>query len=184
MLKYTNYPSVLWAGNLFTHNCDRFDRLFHCIENSTHWQFRQSQFQHWSTQYQLRGIVSTLRMRTAIWPAQWLNAVAAMDSSAWHGPRREVSLAIIYPAVYCWGAIPCWCVLMRTRQLFNLAATSRVICVRYWLYRGIGNREFKTHVCAKRQTWICAAWPSFTLNCRLLFITSTRKKVVSRQFYP
>ena len=98
--------------------------------------------------------------------------------------RREVSLEIIYPAVYCWGAIPCWCVLMRTRQLFNLAATSRVICVRYWLYRGIGSREFKTHVCDKRQTWICAAWPSFTLNCRLLFITSTQKKVVSRQFYP
>ena len=90
--------------------------------------------------------------------------------------RREVSLEITYPVVYCWGAIPCWCVLMRTRQLFNLAATSRVICVRYWLYRGIGNREFKTHVCAKRQTWICAAWPSFTLNCRLLFITSTQKK--------
>ena len=90
--------------------------------------------------------------------------------------RREVSLEIIYPAVYCWGAIPCWCVLMRTRQLFHLAATSRVICVRYWLYRGIGSREFRTHVCAKRQTWICAAWPSFTLNCRLLFITSTKIK--------
>ena len=42
--------------------------------------------------------------------------------------------------------------LMRTKQLFNLAATSRVICVRYWLYRGIGSRELKIHVCAKRQT--------------------------------
>ena len=103
-------------------------------------------------------------------------AVAAIDSSAWQiGPRREVSLAIIYSAVFYWGAIPCWCVLMRTKQLFNLAATSRVICVRYWLYRGIGSREFKIHVCAKRQTWICATWPSFPLNCRLLFITSTRK---------
>ena len=25
----------------------------------------------------------------------------------------------------------------------------------------------------KRQTWICTIWPIFSLNCRLLFITST-----------
>ena len=40
-----------------------------------------------------------------------------------------------------------------------------------WLF----NSEIKIHVYAKRQTWICTTWPSFPLNCRLLFITSTQK---------
>ena len=46
------------------------------------------------------------------------------------------------------------------------------------------NRVIKNHVHAKRQTWICTAWPRFPLNCRLLFIVSTQKYVVSSQFYP
>ena len=45
-------------------------------------------------------------------------------------------------------------------------------------------RETKIHVYAKRQTWISTTWPSFSLNCRSLFITSTQKWVASRQFYP
>ena len=50
------------------------------------------------------------------------------------------------------------------------------------------------HVYAKRQTWICTTWPSFPLNCRLLFITSTQKissftpvlsiRIVQDSFYP
>ena len=34
-----------------------------------------------------------------------------------------------------------------------------------------------------KQTWICTTWPGFSLNCRQLLFTSTKKKVVSRQFY-
>ena len=34
-------------------------------------------------------------------------------------------------------------------------------------------REIKIHVYAKRFSWICTTWPSFSLNCRVLFITST-----------
>ena len=37
------------------------------------------------------------------------------------------------------------------------------------------NREIKSHVYAKKQTWICTTWRGFLLNCRLLFITSTKK---------
>ena len=37
------------------------------------------------------------------------------------------------------------------------------------------NREIKIHVYAKGQTWICTTWPSFSLNCRKLFITSIKK---------
>ena len=41
------------------------------------------------------------------------------------------------------------------------------------LYASI--KEIKIHVYAKQQTWIFTTWPSFALNCRLLFITSTQK---------
>ena len=43
------------------------------------------------------------------------------------------------------------------------------------LQRILHNREIKIHVYAKRQTWIYTKEPSFPLNCRLLFITSTQK---------
>ena len=36
-------------------------------------------------------------------------------------------------------------------------------------------REIKSQVLAKRQTRSGTTWPSFRLNCRLLFITSTQK---------
>ena len=41
------------------------------------------------------------------------------------------------------------------------------------------NREVKHHVYVKRQTRICTTWPSFSFTCRLLFIISTHKLVVS-----
>ena len=44
------------------------------------------------------------------------------------------------------------------------------------------NREVKHHVYVKRQTRICTMWPSFLLTCRLLFIISTPKLIVSRNF--
>ena len=44
------------------------------------------------------------------------------------------------------------------------------------------NREVKHHVYVKRQTRICTTWPSFLFTCRLLFIISTPKLVVSRNF--
>ena len=37
------------------------------------------------------------------------------------------------------------------------------------------NREIKIHVYAKRQTWICTTWPSFSPIFRLPFIASTQK---------
>ena len=40
-------------------------------------------------------------------------------------------------------------------------------------------REVKHHVYVKRQTRICTTWPSFPFTCRLLFIISTQKLVVS-----
>ena len=45
------------------------------------------------------------------------------------------------------------------------------------------NRETKHHVYVKRerQIWTCT-WPSFPLTCRLLFIISTHKLVVSNNF--
>ena len=44
------------------------------------------------------------------------------------------------------------------------------------------NREIKHHVYVKWQTWICTMWPSFLFTCRLLFIISTPKLVVSLDF--
>ena len=44
------------------------------------------------------------------------------------------------------------------------------------------NREVKHHVFVKRQMWICTTWSSFRLLCHLLFIISTHKLVVSRNF--
>ena len=45
------------------------------------------------------------------------------------------------------------------------------------------NREVKHHVYLKRQTRICSTCASFPFACRLLFIISTRKLVVSRSFF-
>ena len=47
-------------------------------------------------------------------------------------------------------------------------------------------REIKHHVLftTGRQTRNCTTWRSFPFICRLLFITTTRKSVDSRQFYP
>ena len=44
------------------------------------------------------------------------------------------------------------------------------------------NREIKHHVYVKWQTRICTTWPSFLFTCRLLFIISTPKLVVSLDF--
>ena len=44
------------------------------------------------------------------------------------------------------------------------------------------NREVKHHVCVNWQTRIFTTWPNFPVTCRLLFITSTHKLVVSRNF--
>ena len=43
-------------------------------------------------------------------------------------------------------------------------------------------REVKHRVYVKRQALICTMWPSFPFTCRLLFIISTHKLVVSRNF--
>ena len=43
-------------------------------------------------------------------------------------------------------------------------------------------REDKHHVYVKRQTRICATWPSFPISCCLLFIISTPTLVVSNNF--
>ena len=43
-------------------------------------------------------------------------------------------------------------------------------------------REVKHHVCVKWHTQICTTWSSFLFTCRLLFIISTKKLVVSRDF--
>ena len=40
----------------------------------------------------------------------------------------------------------------------------------------------KHHVYVKRQTRHCTTWPSFPITCRLLFIISMHKLVVSRNF--
>ena len=40
-------------------------------------------------------------------------------------------------------------------------------------------RQVKDHVYVKGQTRICTTWPSFPFTCRLLFIISTQKLVVS-----
>ena len=44
-------------------------------------------------------------------------------------------------------------------------------------------REVKHHVCVKQQTRIRTTWPSFLFTCRLLFILSMPKLVVSRNFF-
>ena len=46
----------------------------------------------------------------------------------------------------------------------------------------ISIREVKNHVYVKRQKRICTTWPSFLFTCRLTFIISTHKLVVSRNF--
>ena len=44
------------------------------------------------------------------------------------------------------------------------------------------NREVKHHVYVKRQTRIYTTWPTIRFTCRLLFIISAPKLVVSRNF--
>ena len=44
-------------------------------------------------------------------------------------------------------------------------------------------REVKHHVYVKRQTWISTTWPSLPVACRLLFIISRHKLVVSPNFF-
>ena len=44
------------------------------------------------------------------------------------------------------------------------------------------NREGKHDIYVKRQTRLCTTWPSFPITCRLVFIISTHKLVVSRNF--
>ena len=44
------------------------------------------------------------------------------------------------------------------------------------------NREVKHHVYVKQRTQVCTTWQSFPFTCRLLFIISTHKLVVSRNF--
>ena len=44
------------------------------------------------------------------------------------------------------------------------------------------NTEVKHQVYVKRQTQIRTTWPTFLFTCRLLFIISTPKLVVSRNF--
>ena len=48
-------------------------------------------------------------------------------------------------------------------------------------FRGY-TKQVKQHVYVIRQTWICITWPSFLFTCHLLFIISTPRLVVSRNF--
>ena len=56
--------------------------------------------------------------------------------------------------------------------------------IHYYPFLGILRtiREVQHHVYVKRQTRICTTWPSFPFTCRLLFIISTHKLDVSRNF--
>ena len=60
-------------------------------------------------------------------------------------------------------------------QLRYIVLTSKLLAVN-------SNSEVKHHVYVKRQTRICTTWPSFPITCRLRFIISTHKLVVSRNF--
>ena len=48
---------------------------------------------------------------------------------------------------------------------FGFSAIRLYSCESIW--------DIKFHVYAKREMWICTTWPSFSFNCRQLFITST-----------
>ena len=66
-----------------------------------------------------------------------------------------------WPPFHCFGT-PIWPPWRHVKTL-------------YW-----NSREVKHHVYVKRQTRICTTWPSLPLTCRVLFIISTHKLVVSR----
>ena len=51
-----------------------------------------------------------------------------------------------------------------------------------WEYGTHCNRGVKHHVYVKRQTRLCTTWPSFRFTCRLLFMISTPKLEVWRNF--
>ena len=57
--------------------------------------------------------------------------------------------------------------------------SSRLFSRPDWLPLGLRGWH---HVYVKRQTQICTTWPRFPFACRLLFIISTHKLVVSRNF--
>ena len=61
----------------------------------------------------------------------------------------------------------------RLHEVFTCIARAR---------HSLATREVKHLVYVKRQTRICTTWPSFLFTCRLLFIISTHKLVVSRNF--
>jgi len=63
---------------------------------------------------------------------------------------------------------------------FTASHLGSLIC--YDLHAVCDSREVKYHVYVTRQTRTCTTWPSFPFTCRLLFIISTHKLVVSRNF--
>ena len=71
-----------------------------------------------------------------------------------------------------------WTSVVIHRRNFSLTFSVDVICK----VNNNDNREVKHHVYVKRQTRICTTWPSFLFTCRLQFIISTHKLVVSRNF--
>ena len=128
---------------------------------------------------QLRGMASTLRMRTAISPGQWQPWIQVIHTP-YALPRLSCTVAATVTTFTLWSwrlkecfcprlgskrwgrwsyvrplrlAMPCWWALTRTKQL-SMAATARVIwlcaCVRYWPYRGVDWRKMSAQAPRKK----------------------------------
>ena len=75
-------------------------------------------------------------------------------------------------------AEPMYCTLHLLHWINPIGAIGFIVVsfLNFWY------REVKHHVYVKRQKRICTTWPIFPFTCRLLFIISTHKYVVSRNF--
>ena len=82
-----------------------------------------------------------------------------------------------WPSLIFW--LVCWPVASTianrawegTEKKLHICANSDSYVCKENMWRKENSSEIKIHVYAKRQTWICTTSPSFSLNCRLLFVT-------------
>ena len=120
------------------------------------------------------------------WDLWWKTNVTPLD----HAPFNSMSSSPFGSEEWChWersalqslpsGGGLTWLLFTHRRHLnLRKTKTSHVTAGEGFQVTG----EVKHHVYVKQQTRICTTWPSFLFTCRLLFIISTPKLVVSRNF--
>ena len=106
----------------------------------------------------------------------WINPLN-MDNGHFSVPRITNFHISSTPLYGHWVFVHCY-LYMCVNCKHCILVSVQVMKDFYWLVR------FYWRVNGKRQTWICITWTSFPFFCRLLFIITTRKSLVSCHLYP